>query len=67
MDLTNVKKANLVNIDFPESVKIPWLYFKGNETENIVVRTVDNIRSKSFIKTDEKVNGDAIKNINDTN
>jgi len=60
LDFNNVKKANLVNIDFPEAIKIPWLYFKGAETENIIVRTIDNFRSKSFVKSDEKVKANAI-------
>ncbi len=60
LDFNNVKKANLVNIDFPEAIKIPWLYFKGDKTENIIVRTIDNFRSKSFVKSDEKVKANAI-------
>jgi hypothetical protein len=55
LDFNNVKKANLINIDFPKTIKIPWLFFKGNETENIIVRTINNIQSKSFIKTDKSV------------
>ena len=65
LDFNNVKKANLINIDFPETTKIPWLFFKGKETEKIIVRTIDNIQSKSFIKTDNIVRENAIKNIND--
>jgi polygalacturonase len=67
LDFNNVKKANLLNIDFPETTKIPWLFFKGKETENIIVRTIDNIQSKSFIKTDNTVRVNAIKKIDDVN
>jgi hypothetical protein len=67
LDFNNVKKASILNIDFPETISIPWLFFKGDETENIIVRTIDNIQSKSFIKTDNVVRGNAIKNINDAN
>jgi polygalacturonase len=65
LDFNNVKKANLLNIDFPETTKIPWLFFKGKETENIIVRIIDNIQSKSFIKTDNTVRVNAIKNPNE--
>jgi polygalacturonase len=67
MDFNNVKNANLINIDFPESIKIPWLFFKGIETENIKIRTIDNIQSKTFIKTENIVKENAIKNINKAN
>lgn len=60
LDFNNVKKANLINIDFPETIKIPWLFFKGNETENIIIRTIDNIGSKNIIKTDN-IRENAIK------
>jgi polygalacturonase len=64
LDLNNVKRANLLNIDFPETTKIPWLYFKGKETENIIVGTIDNIQNKSFIKTDNLIRENTIKNLN---
>jgi polygalacturonase len=64
LEFNNVKKANIINIDFPETVKIPWLFFKGKETENINIRTTDNIRSTGFIKTDKTVSKDVITTIN---
>jgi hypothetical protein len=67
LDFKNVKRANLINFDFPEAIKIPWLFFKGNETEKIIVRTFDNIQSKSFIKTDNTVRENAVKNISGAN
>jgi polygalacturonase len=63
LDFNNVKKANLLNIDFSETTKIPWLFFKGKETENIIVRTIDNVLRNSFIKTDNIVKVNAIKNL----
>ncbi len=41
LDFNNVKKASLINIDFPESIKIPWMNFKGSETEKIIIRPID--------------------------
>lgn len=61
LDFNNVKKANLINIDFPETIKIPWFFFKGKETENVKIRTIDNTKAKSFIKTDNAVKINAIK------
>ena len=67
LDFTNVMKANLINIDFPETIKIPWLFFKGKETENIIIRTIDNIQRKSFLTKDNAVRDSEIKNINVAN
>ena len=64
LDFNNVKRANILNIDFPETIKIPWLFFKGGETENILVRTIDNMKGKTFIKTDKIVNVNSVKAIN---
>ena len=67
LDFKNVKNANILNVDFPETTKIPWLFFKGNETENIIISTIDSIHSNSFIKTDNTVRDNAIKNYNGAN
>jgi hypothetical protein len=54
-------------VDFPETTAIPWLFFKGQETSNIIIRTIDNIQSKNLFKTDSMITGKAIKTINDGN
>lgn len=67
LDFNNVKNARLLNVDFPETTAIPWLFFRGEETSNIIIRTIDNIQSKNLFKTDSMITGKAIKTINDGN
>ena len=64
LDFNNVKNASLINIDFPGSIKIPWMNFKGSETEKIIIRPIDKIEGKSLIKSDKSVNAGALKTIN---
>jgi len=61
LDFNNVKNVTLLNIQFPKQVKIPWLYFRGKETENVIVRTIETINSVSYLKTDNQVISNEIK------
>jgi len=61
LDLINVRNASLLNVCFAESIKIPWLFFKGKDTENIIIRTIDKIKSETYLKTDNLVMAGKIK------
>jgi polygalacturonase len=61
LDFNNAKKVSLLNIDFPETMIIPWLFFKGKETENVIIRTIDIKKNSRYIKTDNLVIADEIK------
>jgi polygalacturonase len=61
LDFNNVKKASLLNLNFPETIKNPWLFFKGKETGNIIIRTINDMQSSKFIKTDITVMENAVK------
>jgi len=63
LEFINVKNARLLNVDFPETTAIPWLFFKGQETSDIIIRTVDNIKSENYLKTDNLVMTGKIKNL----
>ena len=55
LDFNNVKKARLLNLDFPESITAPWLFVKGKESSNIIIRAIDNSKVKNLVKTDNLV------------
>jgi len=60
LDLNNVKRARILNLDFPEAIKIPWVNIKGIETEKIIIKPIDRIEGKDLIKSDSSVKVDAI-------
>jgi len=60
LDFNNVKNASLINIDFLIN-KIPWMNFKGSETEKIFIRLIDKIEGENLIKSDKSVNAGALK------
>ena len=64
LDFKNVKRARLMNIDFPEAITIPCLLFKGSETEKIIIRPIDKNEEKNLIRIDKSVRFNAIRSIN---
>lgn len=40
VELTNVRNARILDIDFPASVKIPWFSVKGPSTSGVTIRPV---------------------------
>lgn len=54
MEFNNVRRARLLNIDFPQS-KNPWIYFEGSETENIIIRSIVNLENKNLLKFDKSL------------
>jgi len=63
LDLTNVRNARLLNLDFPETIKIPWVLLKGNETEKIILKPINKTEGKNLVKTENSVKTDAIKTV----
>ena len=61
LDLNNVREARILNLDFPETVKIPWVLFKGALSENIIIQTIERSTGKNLMKVDKLVKADAIK------
>ncbi|WP_428232544.1 glycoside hydrolase family 28 protein [Flavobacterium sp.] len=59
MDFTDVREATLLNLNFPAAN--PWITFKGNKTQNIIIQTLRKIKNEDFIKKDKAVLKDAIK------
>lgn len=62
MDFTDVREATLLNLNFPATN--PWISFKGNKTQNIIIQTLRKIKNEDFIKKDKTVSKDAIRLIN---
>lgn len=58
-DFTDVRKANLQNLNFPTA--IPWISFKGNKTNAITIQNLKKIKNESLFIKDATVSKDAIK------
>ena len=64
LDLNNVRKARILNLDLPEAIKIPWVNIKGSESEKIIIKSIDRIEGKNLIKSDNSVKADALRTVN---
>ncbi|TPG33897.1 glycoside hydrolase family 28 protein [Flavobacterium pectinovorum] len=62
MDFSDVRKATLLNLNFP--VTIPWFSFKGIKTEDITIQTLKKFKNEDLIKKDKTVSKDAVRLIN---
>lgn len=55
LEFNNVKKARLLNLDFPESLSSPWLFVKGKESSGIIIRAIDHSKVKNLVITGNEV------------